>query len=124
MAAAPLVCGRPADYLPSGAVGRWPPATGQRWNERRGGDPKTDQVTQGADSELPGWQPKEKAARLPQKGGTLETAWVASVQKKEGPAAPLAAAGCCGVGFFVIFVSLPVKRTVELTACPVCSEGA
>ena len=28
------------------------------------------------------------------------------------------------VGPFVIFVSLQVKRTVELTACPVCSEGA
>ena len=41
------LCGSPADYLPSGTVGQWPPATGQRWNERRGGDPKTDQVTQG-----------------------------------------------------------------------------
>ena len=38
----PRVC-RPADYLPSGTVGQWPPATGQWWNERRGGDPKTDQ---------------------------------------------------------------------------------
>ena len=27
---------------------------------RRGGDPKTDHVTKGADSELPGWQPEEK----------------------------------------------------------------
>ena len=25
---------------------------------------KTDQVAQGADSELPGWQPKEKAAQV------------------------------------------------------------
>ena len=31
-----------------------------------GGDPSTDQVTQGADSELPGWQPKENATKLPQ----------------------------------------------------------
>ena len=44
------LCGRPADYLPSGTVGQWPPVTGQWWNVRRGGDPKTDQVTQGADS--------------------------------------------------------------------------
>ena len=77
-------CGRPADYLPSGTVGQWHPVTGQWWNELQGGDPKTDQVTQGADSKLPGWQPKEKAAQLPQKGGTLETAWVASVKKKGG----------------------------------------
>ena len=42
---APRVC-RPADYLPSGTVGQWPPATGQWWNERRGGDPKTDLATQ------------------------------------------------------------------------------
>ena len=28
----------------------------------RGGDPRTDQITQGTDSELPGWQPKEKAS--------------------------------------------------------------
>ena len=40
------LCGRPADYLPSGTVGKWPPATGQWWNERRGGDPKTDRATQ------------------------------------------------------------------------------
>ena len=69
---APLRVGRPVDYLPSGTVGQWPPATGQWWNERRGGDPKTDQVTQGAASELPGWQPKERAAQLPQKRGTLD----------------------------------------------------
>ena len=41
----PRVC-RPADYLPSGTVGQWPPATGQWWNERRGGDPKTDRASQ------------------------------------------------------------------------------
>ena len=41
----PRVC-RPADYLPSGTVGQWPPATRQWWNERRGGDPKTDRATQ------------------------------------------------------------------------------
>ena len=60
------LCGRPADYLPSGTVGQWPPATVQWWNERRGGDPKTDQVTQGADSQLPGWHAKENASQLPQ----------------------------------------------------------
>ena len=104
------VC-RPADYLPPGTVGQWHPVTGQWWNARRGGDPKTDQVT-GADSERLGWQPKEKAAHVPQKRGTLETAWVASVHKKggtpktqvhegKGPkdpgvAAPLDAACCRG----------------------------
>ena len=34
-------------YLPPG---KWPPATGQWWNERRGGDPRTDQV-KGDDSD-------------------------------------------------------------------------
>ena len=65
------LCGTPADYLPSGTAGQWLPATGQWWNERKGGDPKTDQVTQGADSKLPGWQPKENATQLPQQGGKL-----------------------------------------------------
>ena len=77
---------RLADYLPSGTVGQWPPATGQWWNERRGGDPKTDPVKQGADSLLPGWQPKENASQLPQQGGTVKSAWVASLHKVfEGP---------------------------------------
>ena len=43
-----------------GTVGQGYPVTGQRWNERKGDDPRTDHVTKGADSELPGWQPKEK----------------------------------------------------------------
>ena len=29
---------------------------------RKGGVPKTDQATKGADSKLPGWQPKENEA--------------------------------------------------------------
>ena len=63
--------------------------------------------------------------------------------KDPGVVAPLTSAGCRGncrrvvdgrgwasgvvaarVGPFVIFVSLLVKRTVELTACHMCSEGA
>ena len=28
-------------------------------------DPRTDQIVKGADSNLPGWQPKEKEAQLP-----------------------------------------------------------
>ena len=40
---APLVCAGPLTTSLSGTVGQWPPATGQWWNERRGGDPKTDQ---------------------------------------------------------------------------------
>ena len=104
-------CGRPAGHLLLGTVGQWPPATGQWWNEK-GRRPQNRPKTQGADSQLPGWQPKEKVAQLPQKRGTLETAWVASVHKKggapktpvyqgKGPknpgvAAPLAAACCRG----------------------------
>ena len=30
--------------------------------ERKGGDPRTDQASKGADSKLPGWQPKENEA--------------------------------------------------------------
>ena len=44
--------------------------------------------SQGAGSKLPGWQPKEEAVQLPQKRGTLETAWVASVHKREGAQRP------------------------------------
>ena len=55
-------CGRPAAYLSSGTVLQCSPVTGQWWTRQKGGDPKTDQVTQGADSELPGWQPKETAS--------------------------------------------------------------
>ena len=39
---------------------------GNGGTNERGGDPKADQVTQGADSQLPGWHPKEKATLLPQ----------------------------------------------------------
>ena len=56
----PRVC-RPADYLPPGTVGQWPPATGQWWNERRGGDPRTDQVAKGP-TRTPGWHPEETAS--------------------------------------------------------------
>ena len=82
-------------------------------------------MTKGADSELTGWQPKETASQLPEERGTLETAWVASVHKREGPqrpqcpkgrrpkdpsvAAPLAAAGCRGSCWRVVDV------------CSVCS---
>ena len=73
------VC-RPAHYL----------LVIRQWNVGRGGDPETDQLTQGADSKLLGWQPKEKAAQLPQERRTLKTAWVASVHKKgEAPKTPV-----------------------------------
>ena len=81
-------CGRPADYLPSGTLGQWPPATVQWWTSLKGGDPKTDQASKGADSELPGWQPKETASQLPQGKGTLEPAWVVSLHKREGAQGP------------------------------------
>ena len=38
------------------------PTLEESYLSKKGGDPRTDQVTQGADSELPGWQPKEKEA--------------------------------------------------------------
>ena len=111
----------------------------------RAATPKTDQVTQGADPELeerPNCQVKS----------TLEPAWVAfhSAQRRGGPKTQVCggegtqrpsrrgATGCsrllrqlllrhgwtvARVGPFVIFVFLLVKRTVELMACPVCSEG-
>ena len=53
-------CGRPADYLPSGTVGQWHPVTGQWWNELQGGDPKTDQVTQGLTQNSRAGNPKRK----------------------------------------------------------------
>ena len=38
----------------------------QGTTELKGDDPETDQLRKGADSELPGWQPKETASLLPQ----------------------------------------------------------
>ena len=79
---------------------------------QKGDDPKTDQMTKGADSELPGWQPKEKVPLTATKRGALESASVASMPNGRGPkdpsvrrgigpkdpgvAAPLVAAGCRG----------------------------
>ena len=69
---------------------------------RKGGDPKTDQVTQGADSELLGWQPKETerpnchrkrystnsvGGNSAQKGGDPRNP---AAQEVKGVAAPLA----------------------------------
>ena len=68
-------------------------------NERKGGDPRTDQVTKGADSKLPGWHPEETDQRgwrlCAQEAGAKNP----SVRRGGGPkdpgvAAPLAAAGC------------------------------
>ena len=137
-------CGRPADYLPPGAVGQWPPATKQRWIVPKGGDPRTGHLTKGT-TRTPDWHPEEKAAHLPQRG-TLGIAPRGGAPKtplreREGTQGPCrrGATCCCRllrhllvrygwtvarVGPFVIFVSLRVKRTVKLTACPVCSEGA
>ena len=84
-------CGRTADYLPFGdCSGILSP--GQWWNERKGGDPRTEQVTKGADSELPGWQPKERRpfCSLSPKSGTLEPAWVVSVHRRGGDPRTLA----------------------------------
>ena len=53
-------------------------------------------MRKGADSELPGWQPKETASQLPQERGTLETAWVASVRKREGAQRPRCPQGTQG----------------------------
>ena len=79
---APLVLAGP---LTTSLRGLWVsglPATVQWWSECwRSGDPKTDQVTQGADSELPGWQPKENATSLPHKEDTLKSAWVATAHR-------------------------------------------
>ena len=83
---APLRDGRPAGYLPSGTVGQWSPVTGQWWTRQEGGDPRTNHVTKGADSELPGWQPEEKATQLPRKEVISNQAWV--LQKREGPKDP------------------------------------
>ena len=108
-------CGRPADYLPSGTVGQWPPATRQRWavqKERRPENrPSDERGRLGPRAGIP----KENEAQLPQKG-TLLPPWV--LYQGEGPqrphcvkgrglkdfgvAAPLPAAGCCGNCFYVM----------------------
>ena len=73
-ASAPRVC-RPADYLPSGTVGQWPPVTGQWWNKQKGGDPRTDQAKKVDDSD-PGLASRRESDITATKRGTLEPAWV------------------------------------------------
>ena len=76
--------------------------TGQWWNVRRGGDPKADQVTQGADSELPGWQPKETASfsATDKRNSRNSVGGISAPNgrraKNPGVAAPLASASCRG----------------------------
>ena len=41
---------------------RWQNHAGRDYLSKKGDDPRTDRVKKGADSELPGWQPKEKEA--------------------------------------------------------------
>ena len=103
--------GRPADYLPPGTVGQWPPAAGQWWTVQKGGDPRTDHAIQGDDSD-PGLASRRDCvltATLSQRG-TLKPAWVAHNRegaqrpqcakgrgpKDPGVAAPLPAAVCRG----------------------------
>ena len=57
-------CGRPADYLPSGTVSQWPPATLQWRTEQKGGNPKTGHPTKET-TRTAGWHPEEKEAQLP-----------------------------------------------------------
>ena len=64
-----------AQMAPSGVIPHWrspcplhlhqgPSVTLQESNQK-GDDPRTDQLRKEADSELPGWQPKETASQLP-----------------------------------------------------------
>ena len=68
----PRVC-RPADYLPPGTVGQWPPATGQWWNERSGGDPKTVRATQGTATQKPTSVRRNSRSNLGARGGDPRT---------------------------------------------------
>ena len=88
---APLV-GRPADYLPSGTVGQWLPAPCNGGPCKRGGDPRTDQVKKGDDSDpgLATLRDKRPNCHFRRKG-TLEPAWV--LHQGEGPQRPHSAKG-------------------------------
>ena len=44
---------------------RWQSHAGESNPRQKGDDPKTDEMTKGADSNLSGWQPKETASQLP-----------------------------------------------------------
>ena len=67
------------------------PSPGNGGQDRSAAKSRTDHATKGADSELTGWHPEETgslvtATQLTR--GTLETAWVASVHKGQGPRRP------------------------------------
>ena len=66
----PRVAGPLAAFLRGLWVsGLLPPGNGGTVEEAA--TPKPTKLRRGADSKLGGWQPKEKATQLPQKGGTL-----------------------------------------------------
>ena len=84
----------------------------QRWTVPKGGDPGTGHPTKGT-TRTPCWHPEEKEAQLPQKGGTLKSAWVATVHKREGAQEPRCARseGRCGaVGFYVVVAATAGHR--------------
>ena len=66
----------------------------QWWNEQRGGDPRTDQVTQEDDSDRAGIPKRKRPNRHSSpKGGTLKPAWHASAHKGEEARGPKCAKG-------------------------------
>ena len=77
--------------LPSGTACQQQPFTGQWWNERKGGDPKTDPVTEGGDSELSGWHPEETASHLrlvTKKRDSRTSVGGVNAQRERGPETP------------------------------------
>ena len=144
-----LRVGRPADYLPPGTVvsGLLPPGNG---GTNEGAATQNRPSDEGDDTD-PGLASRRErgptATRFQKvlsyqrgdctKGGAPKT----PLRQREETQGPWrrGATCCCRflrqlqlrygwtvarVGPFVTFDSLLVKQTVELTACPVCSEGA
>ena len=70
-----------------GTVGQWPPATGQWWNERRGGDPKTDRASQRGGDPKTDQRKEELSKQLGGEGRGPEN---------PGVVAPLTSASCRG----------------------------
>ena len=69
--------------------------TGQWWNERRGGDPKTDRATQGAATQKPTCERRNSLSNLGAKGGDPRT--LAS-RRHWLPQVVAATAGVCWTG--------------------------
>ena len=96
-------------------------------SNQKGGDPGPDQAKKGADSNLPGWHPKEKATQLPKEGELSKQRGCHQCTKRKGAQEPRCARseGRRGaVGFYNVVAATAGMRTEAVGVVPVLSPAA